>query len=333
MKRSDAEPWISFLLSLKGTYGTFLMGDPNAVQPQGPVVKRNTLEYSEDFTNAYWSKSMVTATPTAFTNPETNLPSGVHDIVETTGTGVHSIVRSRSIVANTRYTLWYDINSASTREVVINFAAAGFTAQQQIKFNASTQALTVTQGSPSFGYVSLGSGWYRVYMSAVATSTATSSLGLFLYNGATSYTGDGVSFVRVTAAQLEEDSTEPTPYQKVIGSFGDTPLVNGGSQSGETLLIKSLNQSVVGIIKAGDYIQLGTGSGTRLHKVLSDVTSDSSGNASVDIWPSLRESPPNNSIVYVVGTVGRFRLSQNIQMWEINNISSYGMTFDCIEAL
>ena len=35
MKRSDAEVWIAFLLSLKGQRGTFLMGDPNCATARG----------------------------------------------------------------------------------------------------------------------------------------------------------------------------------------------------------------------------------------------------------------------------------------------------------
>lgn|SRR6202795_5240163 len=35
MKRPDAENWIAFLLSLRGRAGTFLFGDPSAVNPQG----------------------------------------------------------------------------------------------------------------------------------------------------------------------------------------------------------------------------------------------------------------------------------------------------------
>ena len=35
MLRANAEEWISFLVSLKGSYGTFLLGDPSAVTPRG----------------------------------------------------------------------------------------------------------------------------------------------------------------------------------------------------------------------------------------------------------------------------------------------------------
>ena len=35
MKPADAEPWIAFLLSLKGKRGTFLIGDPLRTTPRG----------------------------------------------------------------------------------------------------------------------------------------------------------------------------------------------------------------------------------------------------------------------------------------------------------
>ena len=35
VKRSDSEYWNSFLLRLRGQFGTFLLGDPNAATPRG----------------------------------------------------------------------------------------------------------------------------------------------------------------------------------------------------------------------------------------------------------------------------------------------------------
>lgn len=34
-RKDLAEPWIAFLLSLRGQFGTFLMGDPNRTEPEG----------------------------------------------------------------------------------------------------------------------------------------------------------------------------------------------------------------------------------------------------------------------------------------------------------
>lgn len=333
MKRSDAEPWISFLLSLKGTYGTFLMGDPNAVQPQGSVVQRNLFQYSEDFSNAYWNKNASTVASTAQTNPVSGLGTGVYQLIEDSATAQHSVVRAFSYTAGTTYTFTtYVKKGSASRNVLVLLASSAFTVQQSFIVDLDTGAVSNISGTPIIVVESVN-GFYKLTVTATATVSTTASTGTFLVNGGvTNYLGNGTSFIYISDFQIEASSTA-TAYQKVIGSFGPTPLVNGGSQVGETLLIKNLNQLVVGVLKAGDYIQLGTGSGTRLHKVLSDVTSDASGNASVDIWPSLRESPANNATITVVGTKARFRLGQNLQSWEINNISSYGMTFDCIEAL
>ena len=35
VRKELAEPWVAFLLSLRGQYGTFLLGDPNMTEPQG----------------------------------------------------------------------------------------------------------------------------------------------------------------------------------------------------------------------------------------------------------------------------------------------------------
>lgn len=35
VRKDLAEPWVAFLLSLRGQYGTFLLGDPNRTSPQG----------------------------------------------------------------------------------------------------------------------------------------------------------------------------------------------------------------------------------------------------------------------------------------------------------
>jgi hypothetical protein len=83
----------------------------------------------------------------------------------------------------------------------------------------------------------------------------------------------------------------------------------------------------------GDYIQIGSSTTTQLYKVLTQVDTDASGNATLDLWPNLRSSPANNAAVTVVDTKGRFRLKDNVTQWNINEISSYGITFDCVEAI
>jgi hypothetical protein len=143
------------------------------------------------------------------------------------------------------------------------------------------------------------------------------------------YVGDG-SGVYIWGAQLEIGSV-PTAYQGIIASYA--PLVNGGSQTGDTLVIDGCSPNAVGFFLPGDYIQIGSSTTTQLYKVLTQVDTDASGNATLDLWPNLRSSPANNAAVTVVDTKGRFRLKDNVTQWNINEISSYGITFDCVEAI
>jgi len=112
-----------------------------------------------------------------------------------------------------------------------------------------------------------------------------------------------------------------------------TPRVNGGGQTGDTLLIDGLPINTTGYLLPGDYIQLGSGVTAYLYKVLTQVNSDASGNATLDLWPNLRVSPGDNGLLVVANTKGRFRLKDNVTQWGINEISSYGITFDCVEVL
>ena len=112
-----------------------------------------------------------------------------------------------------------------------------------------------------------------------------------------------------------------------------TPLVNGASQAGDELVTDGWTVSTTGILKAGDWIQLGSASTSTLHKVLDDVTSDASGNATLNIFPNLRSAPDDNAIITISSPKGRWRLASNETDYAIDNASIYGMTFACVEAL
>ena len=115
------------------------------------------------------------------------------------------------------------------------------------------------------------------------------------------------------------------------GNLGGTPLVNGANQTGASLSIDGCSNSITNWLKAGDYIQLGGGSSATLHKVLTNVDTNSSGQATLDLWPSIRVAPSDNATVTTSSPVGRFRLNSGEQDWNINSASFYGITFDAIE--
>ena len=117
------------------------------------------------------------------------------------------------------------------------------------------------------------------------------------------------------------------------GTLGGTPVVNGDDQVGNSLTIDGCSNSITNWLKAGDYVQLGSASTATLHKILQSVNTNASGQATLDIWPSMRTAPSDGSTIVTSNAVGRFRLNSGQQDWTINNISSYGITFAAVEAI
>jgi len=121
--------------------------------------------------------------------------------------------------------------------------------------------------------------------------------------------------------------------KKPRGVATGVPVVNGAGQTGNDLLTTGWSLSITGILLAGDYIQLGSGSSARLHKVLDDVNSNASGQATLLLWPSLRASPANSAPLITSNTVGVFRLASNEMSWSIGEAMNYGITIAAKEAL
>jgi hypothetical protein len=85
---------------------------------------------------------------------------------------------------------------------------------------------------------------------------------------------------------------------------------------------------MTGTLKAGDYIQLGSGASSKLHQVLLDQDGD----GTIEIWPSLRSNYTSSTVVFN-SPKGVFRLGTNMTSWSINNASIYGISFEAVEAV
>lgn len=125
------------------------------------------------------------------------------------------------------------------------------------------------------------------------------------------------------------DPVGQTPRGAATGS----PLVKGASQVGGTLATDGWTAGVTGIVKAGDWIQIG--STKRLHKVLQDANSDGSTNATLELWPGPRvgDPPGDNDVITVSGTKGTWRLAANERGWDVQVAQVFGLRFAAVEAL
>jgi hypothetical protein len=129
---------------------------------------------------------------------------------------------------------------------------------------------------------------------------------------------------------LMGDPSGATPRGIATG----TPLLNGAHAANvNSLITDGWTASQTGILLTGDYIQLGTGAASRLHKVLADVNSDATGNATFDIWPSTSAAYSDNAALIVQNTKASFRLDENISGWSVTESILYGISFSATQAI
>lgn len=119
------------------------------------------------------------------------------------------------------------------------------------------------------------------------------------------------------------------------GVGGGSPTVNGANQTGLDLNVSTSVLSQAAWLKQGDYIQLGSGSAARLYKVLDDVDTDGSGDATLTLWPKIRngDAPANGASVVVSSAKGLFRLKQSAADWSVDRAKLYGLSFACREKI
>jgi len=124
------------------------------------------------------------------------------------------------------------------------------------------------------------------------------------------------------------------PDGKTIQGSATTVIsVNGDHSIGAYDVIVDGADASTTIFKKGDYVQFGSGSSSKLHMIVADITSDSSGNATLQIEPSLKTALTDDDVVTYSNTKAVMRMDSNELGWNANNVSLYGITYSCTEAL
>lgn len=121
--------------------------------------------------------------------------------------------------------------------------------------------------------------------------------------------------------------------KSILGGATTVISVNGDHSVGAyDIVVDGADASTV-IFKQGDYVQFGSGSTAKLHMIVADVTSDSSGNATLQIEPSLKANVSDDAVVTYSNTVMVARMDSNDLGWNSNVNSLYSFSFSCSEAL
>jgi len=204
-------------------------------------------------------------------------------------------------------TISYPLSLPSTRVARVSFRARSSAAVSESPFTGEQQV-----------YVHQAEVWSaEIELPGMARADAEAWIGFFL-----SLNGREGTF-------LLGDPRNLTPQGTWAGA---SPLVNGGSQTGKSLAIDGLSAGAT--VKAGDWLQLGSGASARLHKVTQDATANGSGQVTLDLWPRLRASPSDNAAVTIASAQGVFRLASNEIGWGLEPGQLYaGFSFQAVEAL
>ena len=124
------------------------------------------------------------------------------------------------------------------------------------------------------------------------------------------------------------------PDAKTIQGGATTVIsVNGDHSVGAyDVVVDGADTSTV-IFKKGDYVQFGSGASSKLHMIVADITSDASGNATLQIEPPLKTALTDDDVVTYSDTKAVMRMDSNELGWNANNVSLYGISFSCTESL
>jgi len=304
MARVNAERWISFLLSLRGITGTFLLGDPLGKTPQGtaggsPIVSgagqagktlaisgltgalkagdyfhigsagENSLLWSQDFTNAAWIK---------------------------TGT----IVNSTSIVGP-------DGNSYTTIEINQNVAANGFMYQ-----------LVTDASSPGSSYT------FSVW---IKSGTLTGNIALVIRDGVQG--NPGIVTVTPTGTWTRYSVSTTLPPSAAPNVIAMIDPVNNAGTGTYYLWGAQLERGLV----VNNYIPTTSLVSGPTRQLLKNLTDAGPGSVTLDIFPKLRTSPLNADPLILTNSVGMFRLTSNSTPWTADKAKFYGISFEAVEAL
>ena len=113
------------------------------------------------------------------------------------------------------------------------------------------------------------------------------------------------------------------------GSPAGSPVVSGAGQgvfgTGVNLyqvVTRGWPASQSNLLQTGDYISIFP----RLYRVTAPVSSDASGNATISIWPNLRDAPADGTTIQTSGCQGLFRLVQAKGNSFSTSLKGYGLT-------
>ena len=138
------------------------------------------------------------------------------------------------------------------------------------------------------------------------------------------------AFVMAQRGRYESFTLIPPVLNAGLGSPAGTPLVNGASQTGRSIVTDGWNASIT-IFKAGDYLKFANHD--KVYTVTADATSNGSGASTITIEPALVTSPADDSAIIYTSVPFTVALRSGIQEFDTGTSGLFTFEIDFEEVL
>jgi hypothetical protein len=180
----------------------------------------NLLLQSNQF-DTTWLTQNSSATSAAGTAPDgTNTAWEIKDTLDVSNV-IHSIYQNFTSVTGTTYTFSVWAKAGTLPGIVLSLPATVFGVNLNVRFDLQIGTIISASAGTTNSIVAYSDGWYRLAVTATATSSASGQWQFRTDNGSTGvYQGDGTGTILIYGAQLEQSSTvgEYIPTTSTINS-------------------------------------------------------------------------------------------------------------------
>jgi hypothetical protein len=277
----------------------------------------NLLVWSDDLTNAAWTKTNATIS-NGGTSPDGTLVADF--IIENTSSGLHSVAQSVAVSSSAQdYALCVPV-AASNRSFCLLDISDGTSFVNQY-FNLTGGGSVGANGSTGATWanrraftVNMGGGWILCCLLARKTgnaTTLTATIASATADGTSSYLGTGVSAIAVWRATLAQSSVP-----SAIRGTSSIPVASGFAQIGSAITIKGLPPSTVGLLEIDDQVEIITSRGSELKIVIARLDSNAAGLGYLQFTPPLRGSVADNAPVIIHQPMGYFLFNGDQVGWD-----------------
>lgn len=176
--------------------------------PEGVLIedaKQNGFQFTEDFSNAFWTKTGSAITTNVVAAPDETTTADLFK--EDASNGVHEISGSFTVTNATAYSHSFFVKAAGRTLVALSNAGVSWTSASVVYFDLTTLAVS-DAGAGVYRIEKLATGWFRISRKNTTSAAGTGAFKLALATGTIgtpilSYAGDNASGVYLWGAQLE----------------------------------------------------------------------------------------------------------------------------------